>query len=111
MKPFAVVLFLLFGTGSVWAQPCDYYASPNGAGNGRSEKSPFRIADFWTVARPGATLCLLDGTYRHTDSMITPGASGKSGRSGIPITVKALNDGAVTIDGNERDFRIHGSSA
>jgi hypothetical protein len=99
MKTFAVLVFILLGTGSAWAEPCHYYASPNGRGNGRSDKSPFKVADFWTVARPGTTLCLLDGTYQGADSMITPDASGKSGSSDNPITVKALNDGAVTIDG------------
>ena len=43
----------------------------------------------WTVARPGKTLCLLDGTYRGADSMIVP-AHGLSGTKGNPITVKAM---------------------
>jgi hypothetical protein len=80
---------------------CNYYASPTGTGNGASPSAPFRIHDFWDVARPGKTLCLLDGTYRGFDSQIAPGAQarGLSGASGNPITVKALHDGAVTIDG------------
>ena len=39
---------------------CDYYASPVGTGNGLSQSSPFKIANFWSVASPGKTLCLLD---------------------------------------------------
>jgi hypothetical protein len=78
---------------------CDYYAAPGGTGNGASVSSPFRIADFWEVAAPGKTLCLLDGIYRGADSMISPDAPSLSGTSTSPITVRALNDGAVTIDG------------
>jgi hypothetical protein len=77
---------------------CDYYASPNGSGNGLTLTSPFRIQNFWPVATPGKTLCLLDGTYQGTANMISP-TPGKSGISGSPITVRALNDGAALIDG------------
>jgi parallel beta-helix repeat protein len=78
---------------------CDYYASPTGTGSGASSSAPFRVTDFWAVAGPGKTLCLLDGTYRGADSMITPGTRGGSGSSGKPITIKALNDGQVLFDG------------
>src|SRR5262249_52248503 len=78
--------------------PCDYYASPNGGGDGLTSSSPFRIQDFWAKAAPGKTLCLLDGTYQGGASMIVPPV-GKSGASGAPITVRALNDGGVFIDG------------
>jgi hypothetical protein len=46
-----------------------------------------------TAARPGDVLCLLDGVYTEA---IQPAADGTAG---APITVRALNDGAVTIDG------------
>jgi hypothetical protein len=72
--------------------PCTYYASPTGNGNGLSQSSPFKIADFWSKASPGKTLCLLDGTYRGSDSMIDP-PDGLSGTAGNPITVRALNEG------------------
>jgi hypothetical protein len=98
MKRFVAFLFLLLGAGSAWAQPCNYYASPHGRGDGLAEASPFKIADFWAVARPGTTLCLIDGAYRKADSMIVP-FPGLSGTKGHPITIRALNDGAVTIDG------------
>lgn len=78
--------------------PCDYYASPNGGGDGLSSSRPFRIQDFWEKAAAGKTLCLLDGTYQGAANMITPPA-GKSGTSTAPITVRALNDGRVVIDG------------
>ena len=78
--------------------PCDYFASPNGRGHGRMTSSPFRIEDFWAVARPGTTLCLLDGVYRGSASMIVP-PSGLSGTARDPITIRALNDGKVLLDG------------
>src|SRR5262245_30480795 len=78
--------------------PCDYYASPNGGGDGLTSSRPFGIQDFWAKAAPGKTLCLLDGTYQGGANMILPPV-GKSGMSGAPITVRALNDGAVFIDG------------
>jgi hypothetical protein len=80
---------------------CDYYASPKGGSSGASASAPFRISNFWNVAQPGKTLCLLDGSYRGADSMVAPGADvpGLSGTRDNPIIVRALNDGAVTIDG------------
>lgn len=79
---------------------CDYFASPTGAGNGLSQSSPFKIADFWSNASPGKTLCLLDGTYSGTDSVIDP-PDNLNGSSGNPITVKALNEGKATLDGQD----------
>src|SRR3989338_6501259 len=80
------------------AASCTHYASPNGGGNGLSQSSPFQIANFWGVAGPGKTLCLLDGIYTGGNSMITP-PSGLGGSSGNPITIRALNDGSVGING------------
>ncbi len=77
--------------------PCTYYASPAGEGNGRSVEKPFRVARFWRLTKPGDTLCLGDGVYRG-DSMISP-PRGLNGRSGYPITVRALHDGRVLVDG------------
>jgi hypothetical protein len=77
---------------------CDYYASPTGAGDGLSPSTPFRIVDFWSVAAAGRTLCLLDGVYRGVVAMIDP-PDYLGGIAGKPITVRALNDGRVLIDG------------
>src|SRR5437773_5325999 len=77
---------------------CNYYASPCVGGNGLSPYSPFQIADFWSVAGPGKTLCLLDGVYADGRSNIYP-PKGMSGTASAPITVMALNDGDVRIDG------------
>ncbi|RMF83095.1 MAG: hypothetical protein D6736_22110 [Nitrospinota bacterium] len=90
------------------AEECDYYASPDGSGNGLSPSTPFTIRDFWPVARPGDTLCLLDGTYRGENSMITP-PQGLHGTPDRPITIRALNDGKVTIDGERvrRPVRLY----
>ena len=74
-----------------------YYASPNGGGNG-SASSPFQIADFWPKARAGDTLWLKDGVYTGARSTIAPQPYLKGTASAL-ITVKALNDGKVYIDG------------
>lgn len=94
----------------VFAQaPCTYYASPNGGGDGRSPDSPFQIVQFWPVARPGTTLCLLDGTYRGSNSMLRP-PSTFAGTASQPITIRALNDGKVLIDGGtSRPVDLQGS--
>jgi hypothetical protein len=76
---------------------CTHYASPTGSGNGLSQSSPFQIVNFWSVAQPGHTLCLLDGTYTGANSMIDP-TDGLSGTAGNYITVRALNDGGVTLN-------------
>jgi hypothetical protein len=67
MRIVAALVFFLLGAGAAWAEPCHYYASPNGRGNGRSDASPFRIADFW----PGTALCLVDGIHRAIDYMMS----------------------------------------
>ena len=78
---------------------CTHYASPTGGGNGLSQSSPFKIANFWSIPNiAGKKLCLLDGTYQGVDSMIKP-PEGLSGTSGYPITVSALHDGDVLISG------------
>ncbi|MBN1672475.1 MAG: hypothetical protein JXR37_15650 [Kiritimatiellae bacterium] len=76
----------------------EYYASPDGTGDGRSAGNPFKVESFWAVAKPGDTLWLKDGTYTGEDSMIVP-PKGLSGEPGRPIAVKALHDGKVLIDG------------
>lgn len=80
---------------------CDYYASPTGRGTGTTPESPFQIQNFWALAAPGKTLCLLNGIYQGANNMIDPriDAPGLSGVSGKPITIRALNDGGALIDG------------
>ncbi|MGH7854058.1 MAG: hypothetical protein ACREP3_11490, partial [Candidatus Binatia bacterium] len=51
---------------------CTHYASPAGTGNGTSASQPFKIYNFWSVAKAGYTLCLLDGQYTGSTSMINP---------------------------------------
>lgn len=75
-----------------------YYASPTGTGSGLTISTPFKISNFWSVATPGSTLFLLDGVYTGANSMIDP-PDNLSGTAGNPITVKAMNDGAVDING------------
>lgn len=104
-RRYFIALFLFISAGfaftySSFSQTtgCNYYASPSGGGNGSSLSAPFKISNFWSVAGPGKTLCLLDGTYTGIDSMITPPQNLK-GLSGSPITIKALNEGKVLLNG------------
>jgi hypothetical protein len=90
--------FIVVAAGQGTADACTYYASPVGTGNGTSTAQPFRIASFWPLAKPGHTLCLLDGQYTGVTSMINPPQT-LSGTASARITVRALNDGKVRIDG------------
>ena len=82
---------------------CSHWASAQArkSGGRGTEASPFSIARFFEVAKPGSTLCLLDGIYRGAHQMIRPPA-GLSGKPGAPITIRAANDGEVLIDGGSR---------
>jgi len=94
---------LVLALGTLWADSlagvsaCRFYASPEGGGDGTSLSTPFRVNEFWAVAQPGDTLCLLSGTYR-SGSLITPPAN-LHGNPDAPITVRALYDGQVLVDG------------
>jgi len=87
-----------------------YYASPGGGGDGSSPEKPFVIARFWGRAKPGDTLVLLDGTYVGAESMINP-PRGLCGTEKAPITMRAANDGKVTLDGRgtERPAALSGN--
>jgi hypothetical protein len=91
------LLLVLLRCLTAWAA-CTHYASPSGNGNGLTQGTPFQIADFWGVAAPGDTLCLLAGTYTGAASMIDP-PDGFSGTPAARVTIQALTDGTVTLDG------------
>ena len=78
---------------------CSHWASPAGGGNGLAVGTPFTVAAWLALPpSPGHTLCLIDGAYTGTSGMLTPGA-GLSGTSPLPLTVQAVNDGGVLLDG------------
>ncbi len=87
------------------ASPCTHYASPSGHGSGVSTSQAFKIANFWPSARAGYTLCLMDGQYTGPVSMINPPA-GLRGTASTPITIRALNDGKATINGQSFNFPV-----
>lgn len=96
---FSAVAILITGGQAAYAQAaCTHYASPAGTSNGTSASQPFKIASFWSIAKPGQTLCLLDGEYTGATSMINP-PKNLSGTASARITVRALNDGKVRING------------
>ena len=88
---------LVHGSSSAVSE-CTHYASPTGFGSGVSPAQSFKIADFWARAKPGYTLCLLDGQYIGRPSMINP-PQNLSGTASAPITIRSLNDGKATING------------
>jgi hypothetical protein len=88
------------------ASACTHYASPTGSASGVSASQPFSIADFWRRAKPGYTLCLLDGKYTGVASMINPPRN-LNGTPGMPITIRALNDGKVSINGESVNQPVH----
>ena len=81
--------------------PCTGYAAPNGSGSSCTDASPCTIATWLgQKAAPGGVLCLKDGHYRGDQQMLQ--LSAKSGTQASPITVMAMNDGAVLIDGEHQ---------
>jgi predicted esterase len=74
------------------------YASPNGAGDGLTRSTPYKVANFLNECQAGYTLLMLSGKYIGASGMITPSV-GKNGTSTNPITIKAEIDGTVEIDG------------
>jgi hypothetical protein len=100
-------LAIVFAASLAATSPASTYcASPTGGGDGRSESSPFQIADFWQQAKPGDALLLLDGRYTGDRSMVRP-PQGLKGAPKQPITVRALHDGRVEIDGENRRKTVH----
>ncbi len=89
------VLFLLFTSGVAVA--ATYYVATNG-NDGKAGTSSYPWATFahaMSVLQPGDTLYIKDGTYYQSLAVTV------SGTSGNLITIKALNDGGVTIDGQK----------
>ena len=82
----SLIVLIVFIISSVAASAVSYYASPSGAGDGSSESSPFKVTDFISLATPGDTLYLLDGTYKNVDSMVE--IRHKNGAQDKPITIK-----------------------
>ena len=101
---FAVASLMTSGQAAYAQAACTHYASPTGTGSGTSS-APFKIANFWSIAKPGHTLCLLDGEYTGSSSMINPPKS-LAGTASAKITVRALNDGKVRINGQGSYFPV-----
>jgi len=59
---------------------------------------PFALPTFGPLPNRGGALLLLDGKYTGANSMVNP-PQDLTGKPGTPITIKALNDGQVLLDG------------
>ena len=102
MSTFLALLFLLIPL-TVYGQlpQCSHFVSPTGSGNACSESAPCNVGTWLsTQAAAGKVLCMKDGVYKGESQMLT--FSSRSGTSGNPITVRAINDGAVLIDGEHQ---------
>jgi hypothetical protein len=78
------------------AQGASYYVAPNGLDtNSGAIVAPWGTFNrAWKTLKPGDTLILMDGTYYET---LQPNV--RNGLPGQPITIKAMHDGKVVIDG------------
>jgi Concanavalin A-like lectin/glucanases superfamily len=83
------------------AQTCTHWISQGGnTGNSCPVGTPCTVQRFLAIATAGNVGCMNDGTYTG-DASMPQFPSGLSGTSGNPITLRALNDGAVLIDGQQ----------
>lgn len=107
MRLLFVPLLFIYIT-AAWGQTCTHYASNGGSGSSDcTVGDPCNLDRAWTyldsIGEAGKVLCLNDGTYTGSANMIDP-PSTINGTSGSPLTIKAVNDGSVLIDG--QDARI-----
>jgi hypothetical protein len=96
-----VLCLLLFPALLAWGQAvCTHWAASQGTGSACTEAAPCLIGAWLSdpgKAAPGKVLCLMDGHYTGEQSMLT--LTARSGTEGNPLTIRALNDGKVSIDG------------
>ena len=78
-------------------EPSDYYASASGSGEVCTNAQPCTVAQGISMLTAGDTLWLKDGTYTGDDGMIS--IDSLDGTAENRITIKAVNDGAVNLNG------------
>jgi hypothetical protein len=91
-----------------WLRGTIYYLNPNGSdgNNGGSEANAWStFSHALSAIRAGDELVVLDGVYNQEVSISI------SGTSSLPITIRAKNDGQVTIDGqnNRQPLSLSGN--
>lgn len=89
------------GYGQTGPPACTHYASPTGTGTTCTPVTPCLVSTWTsssTLAVGGNTLCLNDGNYQRSAGGNVDPTDTFAGTAGNPITVRALNDGQVTID-------------
>jgi len=94
-----LLLLLLSSTSQLWA--AEYWAAPTDAGDCYAVGTPGSLKECLALLSKGDTLWLKDGTYHDANSMLSTVLAGVTtdGTEAEPITVKAVNDGLVNIDG------------
>lgn len=83
------------------AATCNFYVSNTGSGSTFSSGSPGNLDGIWAKGSSqlqGTVTCMKDGEYKGSAHVIDP-PQGLNGTSTGKITIRAENDGAVTING------------
>lgn len=89
------LLFFILMASPAWATTRE--VSPSGSGTTCSAASPCSVVQAMSVTAAGDTINMQDGTYTGANYMVS--CSGIAGSSGSHITLRAINDGQVLIDG------------
>jgi hypothetical protein len=93
---FLALLLFILTAGPAWAT--SFYVSPSGSGTACTSASPCLMSTALERVRAGDTIWMKDGNYTGSGGMLTAPAN-LSGTASARITVKAVNDGAVLVDG------------
>jgi hypothetical protein len=86
------------------AAGCKYYVAIGGKDSNAGTTLATAWATFrraWDSLYPGDTLCIGDGTYTEPIQPVI-----RNGEPGKPITIRAINDGRVTIDGQGKNIPV-----
>jgi len=95
-----LALFLLVDV--TLADATEYVAAWWGSGTTCSAAAPCTVQTAVGKSVAGDTVSLLDGTYTGPDGMAV--VSGKNGSAAAPITIRALTDGKVKVDGEHARY-------
>ncbi len=103
--PIVAIFAMIVPAMAVPAMTADYYVAPNGkADNAGTEASPWDLDSAWTgqqPVKPGSTVWMLPGVYRHPQREWTGGNFRLSlaGEQDAPIHIRPVPGARVTIDG------------
>jgi|SRR5665647_77218 len=100
MKKLLLILFL-FASSLLYSKNIYVSTTGNNGNSGLTELlAKLTIAGGQSIAVPGDSVIVLNGTYTTTSGQFAYLTAANSGTSGSPITYKAKNKGLAIIDGN-----------